>query len=97
MEIYGIWGLPIAMVPGLHQGNDYIKRKLQVCRIQKRNLLVGAKTIPPGTGHQTTPFHTAPYRADDGNFRDLGLLIPVVSYLHQDNDHIQRKLQVCRA
>ena len=55
--------LPIAMVPSLHQDNDHIKRNLRVCRAQKYNLLIGAKIGPPGTGPQTTPFHTAPYWA----------------------------------
>ena len=72
MEIYGIWGLPIAMVQCLHQGNDYIKRKLRVCRSHKCNLLVGEHAVPTGTGLQTAPFHTAPYRADNGNLRNLG-------------------------
>ena len=32
MEILEISGLPIPMVPRLHQSNDYIKRKLRVWR-----------------------------------------------------------------
>ena len=35
---------PIAMVPYVHQGNIYIKKKLRVCRDQKCTPLVGAKT-----------------------------------------------------
>ena len=35
------WGGSIAMVPCLHQGNIYIKRKLPVWRNQKCILLVG--------------------------------------------------------
>ena len=89
--------LPIAMVPCLHQDNDYIKRKLRVCRAQKCNLLVGAKTVPPGTGPQITPFNTATYWAVNGNLRDLDLPIAMVPCLHQDNDYIKRKLRVCRA
>ena len=61
------------MVPCLHQGKDYIKRKLRVCRAQNCNLLVGAKTVPPGTVRQSTAFHTAPYIADNGNLRILRL------------------------
>ena len=40
------WDGPIAMVPCLHQGNIYTKRKLRVWRDQKCIPLVGAKTIP---------------------------------------------------
>ena len=89
--------LPIAMVPCLHQDNDYIKRKLRVCRAQKCNLLVGAKTVPPGTGLQTIRFPTAQCMAENGNLRDLDLPIAMVPCLHQDYDYIKRKLRVCRA
>ena len=90
-------GLPIPMIPCLHQGIDYIKNKLRVCRAQKFDLLVGAKTVPPGTGHQTTPFHTAPYRADNGNLRKSCMLNTMVPCLYQGNNYIKRKLRVCRA
>ena len=85
------------MVPCLHQDNDYIKRKLRVCRDQKCNLLVGAKTVPPGTGLQTIRFPTAQCMTENGNLRDLDLPIAMVPCLHQDNDYIKRKLRVCRA
>ena len=39
------WGGPIAMVPCLHQGNFYTKRKLWVCTDQKCIRLVGVKNI----------------------------------------------------
>ena len=65
-------GLPIAMIPCLHQSHDYIKRKLRVWRAQKCNFLVGAKTVPTGTGLQTTPFHAAPYTSDNANLRKFG-------------------------
>ena len=89
--------LPIAMVPCLHQDNDYIKRKLRVCRAPKCNFLVGAKTVPPGTGLETIRFLTAQCMADNGNLRDLDLPIAMVPCLHQDNDYIKRKLRVCSA
>ena len=69
--------LPIAMVPCLHKNNDYNKRKLLVCRAQKCNLLVDAKTVPPGTGLQTIRFLTAQCMADNGNLRDLDLPIAI--------------------
>ena len=37
-------GLAIAMVPCLHQWNDYIKRKLRVCSAQKCNSCFDAKS-----------------------------------------------------
>ena len=43
MESCGISGLPIAMVPCLHQINVHIKWKLRVWGTQKCNFLVGAK------------------------------------------------------
>ena len=89
--------LPIAMVPCLHQDNDYIKRKLPVCRAPKCILLVGAKTVPPGTGLQTIRFPTAQCMDDNGNLRDLELPIAMVPCLQQDNDYIKRKLRECRA
>ena len=49
------WGGSIAMVPCLHQGNFYIKRKLRVWRAQKCICLVGAKTTLTCAGWQITP------------------------------------------
>ena len=67
MEILGNSGLPIAMVPCLHQSIAYIKKKLRVWRAQKCNFLVGAKTAPTSTGLQATSFHASPYKADNEN------------------------------
>ena len=69
MKIFGNSGLPIALVPCFLQSNIYMKRKLWVRRTQKFNLLVGAPTVPTGAGLQTTPCHTALYRANNGNLR----------------------------
>ena len=42
MEICGNLGLPIAMVPCLHQSNAYIKRKLQLLKLDEElSLSVG--------------------------------------------------------
>ena len=65
IEIFETSGLPIAMVPCLHQCNVYIVRRLRMWRAQKCNLLVSAKTAPTGTGHQTTPGLAAPYDANN--------------------------------
>ena len=72
MEISGIWGLPIPMVPCLYQDNDYIKNKPRVWTAQKYNFLVGAKTVPAGTGLHSLPSHSAPYRVHNGPLRNLG-------------------------
>ena len=57
MEICEISGLPIPMVPHLHQSNAHIKRKLHVWRVQNCNALVGAEIILKSVGAQTTPFY----------------------------------------
>ena len=66
------WGGPIAMVPCLHQGNIYIKRKLRVWRDQKCIHLVGTKTQLTCAGRQTTPCKGRMYRAENGNLCKLG-------------------------
>ena len=63
MEICETSMFSIPMVPCLHQGNGYIKRKLRVSRGQKRNALVGAETVLTSVEPQTTPFHGSQYRA----------------------------------
>ena len=65
-------GGPITMVPCLHQGNIYIKRKLQVRRDQKCIPLLGAKTPLTCAGRQTTPSQGIRYRPENGNLRKLG-------------------------
>ena len=66
MDFWGNSGVPIVMVPSLHQDNIYIKRKLRVWRAQKCILFRGAKTVPISTGLQTTQFRTTPYKTDNG-------------------------------
>ena len=44
-EIYEFSGLPIPMVPRLHQSKGYMKRKLRAWRVQKCIVLVGADTV----------------------------------------------------
>ena len=72
VQISGNSGLPIAMVPCLHQWNVYIKRKLRVCRAQKCNPCFSAKTPPRSTDLQRTLFHAVPYMADSTNLREFG-------------------------
>ena len=66
-EICGIPGLPLPMVPCLHQSNVYIKRKLRVWRVIKCIPLVGAKTSLTCAGLQTTLSQVSKYRAENGN------------------------------
>ena len=83
------WGGPIAMVPCLHQGNIYIKRKLWVWRAQKCISLVGAKSPLTCAGRQTTPSQRSRYRVDNGNLRKLrwtyryGTVFAPRQYSHQ--------------
>ena len=57
MEICGISGLPILMVPRLHQSNGYLKKKLRAWIVQKCNTLVGADTVLTNAGPESTQFH----------------------------------------
>ena len=62
----------ISMVPCLHQGNIYIKRKLQVWRDQKCIPLVGAITPLTCAGCQSTTSRGRQYRAQSGKFGKMG-------------------------
>ena len=62
---------PISMVPCLHQGNIYIKRKPRVCRNQKSIPLVGAITPLTRAGRHNTPSRGRQYRAQKGKFGKL--------------------------
>ena len=66
------WGGPIAMVPCLHQGNIYTKRKLRVWRAQKCISLVGAKSPLTCVGRQSTVCQGRQHRGGNGNLRKLG-------------------------
>ena len=61
----------IPMVPSLHQGNIYSKRKLRVRRDQNCIPLVGAKTILTCAGRQNTPSGGRRYRVQHGKLRNL--------------------------
>ena len=66
------WDGPIAMVPYLHQGNIYTKRKLRAWRDQKCIPLVGAITALICAGRQNTQSRLMRYRAKTGKLRKLG-------------------------
>ena len=72
MDVCEKSGLPIPMVPLLHQSSGYNKGKLRVWRTQKCNALVGAETVLTSAEPQTTPFHGGQYRAKNGNMRNFG-------------------------
>ena len=60
------------MVPCLHQGNIYSKRKLPVWTAQKCIPLVGAITPLNCEGRQITLSEGRHYRAQNGKFGKLG-------------------------
>ena len=62
---------PISMVPCLHQGNIYIKRKLRVWRDQKCTPLVDAIILLPCAGRQNIPSRGRQYRAQYGKLHKL--------------------------
>ena len=76
MEICETSALPILMLPGLHQSNGYIKRKLRAWRVQKCIALVGADTVLTSSGPETTRFHWGLYMAKNGNMRKFGPINP---------------------
>ena len=57
MEICGISGISILMLPCLHQSNGYIKRKLRAWRVQKCNAIVGTNTVLTSAWPLSTPCH----------------------------------------
>ena len=57
MEICGFSGLPILMVPRLHQSNGNVKGKIREWRVHKCITLVGADTVLTSAGPQSTRFH----------------------------------------
>ena len=93
MEIRGISGQQIPMVPRLHQSNGYIKRKLQVWRAQKCIALVGAETVPV-QGRKLPRFTGGSIEPRMEICETLGLPIPMVPHLLQSNGYIKRKLWV---
>ena len=96
MEICGTSGLPIPMVPRLHQRNGYMKRKLRVWRVQKCITLVGADTVLTSAGPQTTPCLLGNIGSRKEICETSGLPIPMVPGFHQSNVYMKRKLRAWR-
>ena len=95
-EICEISGLPIPMVPHLHQSNGYMKRKLLAWRVQKCIALVGADIVLTSVWPQTTPFHGGCIGPRMEICGISGLPIPMVLRLHQSNGYTKRKLRAWR-
>ena len=88
---------PISMVPCLHQGNVYIKRKLRVWRDQKCIPLFGAIIPLACAGPSKYP------RLEGGSIGpstesciNCDALFSMVWCLHQGNIYIKRKVRVWR-
>ena len=83
------WDGPMAMVPCLHQGNIYTKRKLRVWRDQKCIPLVGGITPLNSPGRQITPSLRRQYTAQNGKPGKFGrtygrgTVFAPRKYLHQ--------------
>ena len=83
------WDGHMAMVPCLHQGNMYTKRKLRVWIDQKCIPIVGAITPLNCAGRQNTPSRGRQYRAHNGKLGKLGrtdghgTVFAPRKYLHQ--------------
>ena len=96
MEICGTSGLPIIMVPCLHQGNGFMKRKLPARRVQKCITLVGADTVLTSAWPQSTPFHGGSILPRMEICGTSGLPILMVPRLHQSNGYMKRKIRAWR-
>ena len=65
------WNGPMVMVPCLHQGYIYTKRKLRILRDQKCIPLVGAIIPLTCAGRQNIPSRGRQYRAQYGKLHKL--------------------------
>ena len=81
----------------MHQSNDYIKRKLGLCRVQECIPLVGAISAHICAGPQNIPTHVRQYRAEYGRLGKAWATFAMVQYLQQSNDYIKRMLGLWRA
>ena len=95
------WDGPMAMVPCLHQGNIYTKRKLRVWRDQKCIPLVGALTPLNCEGRENTPSRGRQYRAHNGKFGKLGrtyghgIVFALRKYLYQKEATGMERPEMC--
>ena len=94
-ESFVNWDGPMAMVPCLHQGNIYTKRKLRVWRDQKCIPLVGA-IIPLVRAVKIPRLEGGSIGPSTESCINCDALISMVPCLHQGNIYIKRKLRVWR-
>ena len=100
-EICKNLGLPLAIVPCLHESNVDIKRKLWVWEVQKCIPLVGVKSSLICAELQTTPSHVNQYRADNGNLRKSGCtfyhgtVLAPKQYLYQKKTTCMESPKMC--
>ena len=101
-EIYVNWDGPIAMVPCLHKGNIYTKRKLRVWRDQKCIPLVGTITPVICAGRQNTPSRGRQHRAQKRKLRKLertyrhGIVFAPRKYFYQkEATGMERPVMYC--
>ena len=94
MEIFENSGLPISMVPRLHQSNGYIKRKLRVWSAQKCIALVVAEQYLPVKGRKLPHFMGGSIGSGMEICESSGVPIGMVPRFHKRNVYIKRKLRV---
>ena len=82
-EICETSGLPIPMVPHLHQSNGYMKSKLRAWRVQKCIALVGADTVQPVWGRKLPLFMGGSIGPRNEICETSGIPITMVLHLHQ--------------
>ena len=87
---------PISMVPCLHQGNIYNKRKLWVCRNQKCIPLVVAKPHLPVRAVKIPRLDGGSIGPRTESWVNCGGPISMVPCLHQANIYTKWKLRVWR-
>ena len=87
---------PIAIVPCLHQGNIYTKRKLRACRDQKCILLLGAIIAITCVGRQNTPSRRRRFGPRRESCVNWDVPIAMVPCLHHGNIYTKRNLRAWR-
>ena len=90
------WNGPMALVPCLHQGNIYTKRKLSVWRDQECIPIVGAITPLPCAAVKVPCLEGGSIRPRTESCVNCDGPISMVSCLHQGNIYTKRKLRVWR-
>ena len=84
----------IALVPGVHQGNIYIKRQPGVWRVLNCIHLVGAKTPLTCGGSQTTLSEGRRYRAEIGILSKLGRIYRLGT-VFAPREYLYQKTAMC--